>query len=63
MLMKAANALKTKISDRVKKSLQNLKLSIFLKTNIVYVWLKWINPDSIVTSDVCTMIMHYLKYN
>lgn len=28
MLMKAANALKTKISDRVKKSLQNLKLSI-----------------------------------
>lgn len=29
MLMKAANALKTKISDRVKKSLQNLKLSIF----------------------------------
>lgn len=38
MLMKAANALKTKISDRVKKSLQNLKLSIFLKTNIVYVF-------------------------
>lgn len=29
MLMKAANALKTKISDRVEKSLQNLKLSIF----------------------------------
>lgn len=29
MLMKAANALKTKISDRVKKSLQNLKLNIF----------------------------------
>lgn len=29
MLMRAANALKTKISDRVKKSLQNLKLNIF----------------------------------
>lgn len=29
MLMKAANALKSKISDSVKKSLQNLKLSIF----------------------------------
>lgn len=62
MLMKAANALKTKISDRVKKSLQNLKLSI-LKDKYCICILKWINPDSKVTSDVCTMIMHYLKYN
>lgn len=59
MLMKAANALKTKISDRVKKKLTKFKTKYFLKTNIV----KWINPDSKVTSDVCTMIMHYLKYN
>lgn len=38
MLMKAANALKTKISDRVKKKLAKFKTKYFLKTNIVYVF-------------------------